>query len=52
VATRKPTPKAPAISPRGQPNSSRIGGNRSEKAVREFTPIAIVTNAVATMTQP
>mgnify|MGYP003694046105 CR=1 FL=1 len=50
--TRKPNEKAPAVSPRSQPNSSRIGGNKSENAVRALTPIAIVTNAAATTIQP
>src|SRR5499426_2456640 len=50
--TRKPNENAPAVTPRGQPNSSRIGGNRSENAVRAFTPTPIVTNAIATIDQP
>jgi hypothetical protein len=50
--TRKPNEKAPAITPRSQPNSERIGGKSSENAVRAFTPSAIVTNATATTTQP
>ena len=50
--TRNPNENAPAVTPRSQPNSSRIGGNRSENAVRALTPSAIVTNATATMTQP
>ena len=50
--TRNPNENAPAVTPRSQPNSSRIGGNRSENAVRAFTPIAIVTNATATTIQP
>ena len=41
-----------AIVARSQPNSSRIGGNSSENAVRALTPIAMVTNATATTTQP
>ena len=49
---RNPNEKAPAVTPRSQPNSSSIGGNRSENAVRALTPIAIVTNATATTTQP
>jgi hypothetical protein len=52
VDTRKPTEKAPAVRPRSQPNSSRIGGNRSENDVRALTPRAMVTNAMATTTQP
>ena len=52
VETRKPTEKAPAVTPRSQPNSSRIGGNSSEKAVRALTPRAMVTNAMPTTTQP
>ena len=50
--TRKPNENAPAVTPRSQPNSSRIGGNSSENAVRALTPMPIVTNATATMTQP
>ena len=50
--TRKPKENAPAVTPRSQPNSSRIGGKRSEKAVRALTPTAMVTKATATMTQP
>jgi len=50
--TRKPNEKAPAVSPRGQLNSSRIGGNRSENTVRAFTPMPIVTKATAMTIQP
>ena len=50
--TRNPNEKAPAVMPRSQPNSSRIGGNSREKAVRALTPIAIVTNATATRSHP
>ena len=50
--TRKPKENAPAVRPRSQPNSSRIGGKSSEKAVRALTPSAMVTNATATSTQP
>ena len=32
--------------------SSMIGGNNSENAVRALTPIAMVTKVTATMTQP
>jgi hypothetical protein len=38
--TRKPNEKAPAVTPRSQPNSARIAGNSSEKAVRALTPMA------------
>ena len=44
--------KAPAVSPRSQPNSSRMGGKRSENAVRALTPMAMVTKAEATTTHP
>ena len=47
-----PTAKAPAVSPRSQPNSFRIGGKSSENAVRALTPTPMVTNATATTTQP
>ena len=50
--TRKPIENAAAVIPRSHPNSSRIGANRSENDVRALTPIAIVTNAMATTTQP
>ena len=50
--TRKPNEKAPAVTPRSQPNSSTIGGNSSEKAVRALTPMPMVTKATATITQP
>ena len=50
--TRNPNEKAPAVMPRSQPNSSRIGGNNSEKAVRALTPTAMVTKATPTRTQP
>src|ERR1700761_1844855 len=50
--TRKPKEKAPAASPRSQPNSSTIGGNISEKAVRAVTLSATVTKATAMITQP
>jgi hypothetical protein len=49
---RKPNEKMPAVTPRSQPNSSRIAGNSSEKAVRALTPIAIVTKAMPTKNQP
>ena len=52
IEVTKPTEKIAAVSARGQPNSSRIGGNRSEKAVRTLTPTPIVTNATETITQP
>ena len=44
--------KAPAASPRYHPNSSRSGGSRSEKAVRAVTAMAMVTNAMPTISQP
>ena len=50
--TKKPNENTPATTPRSQPNSVRIGGNSSEKAVRALTPTAMVTNAAATMIQP
>jgi hypothetical protein len=50
--TRNPKENAPAVTPRSQPNSSRIGGKSSEKAVRALTPTPMVTKATATMTQP
>ncbi len=48
----KPNEKAPAVTPRSQWNSDRIGGKNSENAVRAFTPIAMVMNVTATTTQP
>jgi hypothetical protein len=50
--TKNPNEKAPATSPRSQPNSSMIGGSSSEKAVRALTPMPMVMNAAATMIQP
>jgi hypothetical protein len=50
--TRKPNEKAPAVTARSQPNSSRIGGNSSEKAVRALTPTAMVTKTTATTSHP
>jgi hypothetical protein len=49
---RSPDVKVAAVRARDQPNSSRINGKKSEKAVRAFTTIPIVTKAVATSTQP
>ena len=49
---RSPVVNVAAVSARDQPNSSRIAGKKSENAVRAFTTIPIVTNAVATRTQP
>ncbi len=50
--TRKPKEKAPAARPRSHLNSSISGGSRSENAVRPVTPIAMVTKATATISQP
>ena len=50
--TRKPKENAPAVTPRSQPNSARIGGKRREKAVRALTPTPMVTNTTATTTHP
>ena len=50
--TRKPKEKAPAANPRSQPNSSTMGGNISEKAVRAVTLTATVRKAIAMITQP
>ena len=50
--TRNPIENAAAVTPRSHPNSSRIGANSNENEVRALTPIAIVTNATATTTQP
>ena len=44
--------KAPAVTARSHRNSSRIGGNSSEKAVRALTPMPIDTNTTATISQP
>ena len=52
AATKKPKLKAPAVVARSQPNSSRMAGKSREKEVRALTPIAMVTKATATMTQP
>ena len=50
--TTKPKEKAPAVTPRSQPNSSRMGGKSREKAVRALTPTPMVMKHTATMTQP
>jgi hypothetical protein len=50
--TRKPKEKAPATTPRSQPNSSISGGSSRENEVRALTPNAIVTKATATTSQP
>src|SRR2546426_2831052 len=50
--TRKPKENAPAVTPRSQPNSSRIGGERSEKGGRAVTPPPLVTKAAGTMNPP
>jgi hypothetical protein len=41
-----------AMVPLDQPNSSRIGGNKSENDVRALTEIAIDMKAMPMMTQP
>ena len=51
-ATTKPKEKAPAVTPRLQPNSFKIGGNSRENPVRAFTPMPMVTKVTATMIQP
>ena len=50
--TRNPKEKAPAASPRSQPNSSISGGRSSEKDVRAVTAIAMVTKAMPMISQP
>ena len=52
MEARNPNEKMPAVSPRDQPVSSRIGGNRSENAVRLLAPMLMVTNAAATTSHP
>ena len=52
IEARNPKEKMPAVSPRDQPVSSRIGGNRRENAVRLLAPIPIVTIATPTTSQP
>lgn len=49
---RKPNENAPAARPRSQPNSSISGGRKSENAVRADTPTAMVTKAIAMISQP
>ena len=49
---RQTNEKAPAAVPRSQPNSLISGTISNENAVRAVTPIAIVTNATAMITQP
>ena len=50
--TTNPNENAPAVTPRSQWNSSRMGGNSNENAVRAFTPMPMETNVTATMIQP
>src|SRR2546428_9499467 len=50
--TRNPKENAPAVKPRSQPNSSRIGGDNQEKAGRALTPLAMGSEATATGTPP
>jgi hypothetical protein len=50
--TRKPNENAPAARPRSRWNSSSRGGTSGEKAVLAVTPIAIVTKAMPTISQP
>ena len=52
MEARNPNEKMPAVRPRDQPVSSRIGGKRRENAVRLLAPMAMVTNATATTIQP
>ena len=52
AAKIKPKAKAPAVSPRAQLNSAKMAGYKREKAVRAFTPTAIVAKAQATMAHP
>ena len=47
-----PIEKAAAVTPRSQPNSSRMGGKKSENEVRALTPIDMVTKAMPITTQP
>jgi len=50
--TTNPNENAPAVMPRSQPNSARMGGKSSEKAVRALTPTPMVTKTTPTTTQP
>src|SRR5256885_3171663 len=50
--TRKPKENAPAVTPRSQPNSSRIGGERSGKGGRAVYPPPPLTKGTAPVTQP
>src|SRR2546426_10848597 len=50
--TRKPKENAPAVTPRSQPNSSRIGGESSEKAGRAVNPPPPAAKGAAPMTPP
>jgi hypothetical protein len=52
VETIKPIEKVAATVPLDHPNSSRIGGKSRENEVRAFTPIPIVTKAIAITTHP
>src|SRR4051812_49784675 len=50
--TRKPNENTPAVAPRSPPNSSRIGGEKSEEAVGGVTPHPQVTNTDPATNQP
>jgi hypothetical protein len=52
VETKKPMEKAPAVTPRSQPNSWSRGGKSRENEVRALMPMPMVTKATATITQP
>jgi hypothetical protein len=52
VETINPMENVAAMVPLDQPNSSRIGGNKSENDVRALTEIAIDMKAMPMMTQP
>src|SRR5262249_487747 len=50
--TTKPNEKAPAVTPRSQPNSVRIGGNNSGKGGGTLTPMALRAKTTGTVSQP
>src|SRR2546429_9167194 len=50
--TRKPKENAPAVTPRSQPNSSRIGGEGNEKGGRAVTPPPLGRQGTGTRVPP
>ena len=52
MEARKPTEKAPEVTPEFQPNSAITSGNSRPKPVRAVTATPMVTKATPTTIQP